>query len=329
MAVFVVFIVFFLVVVLILLKLFASDNFPWIKFYTRGKESGFALNEINLLKKVAVESSLQAPVSLFWSVRTLDKCLRSMIIKMKSNGTDNIDQQLLAKLFDLRKKIEFDQPKYKIGITTTRKIAVRQVIKITLPGVGNYKSIVVENLKKYFAISYPEGPQLPMGTSWTGQKVNVYFWRPDDAGYVFETKILNDFIDSKVPILHVMHADSLIRSQKRGSVRADVNKNAYLYSVKAGGAAEEAEKTPGIKCMLIDISESGAAILIGGRARAGIAVKVQAKFGNDNIVMTGVVRSVNFNQNTNQSVLHLKSNPLSLSMRNKILGFVYGLFPDV
>ena len=167
-----------------------------------------------------------------------------------------------------------------------------------------------------------------MGTSWAGQKINIYFWRPDDAGYVFETRILNDFIDSKVPILHVAHSDSLTRSQKRGSIRVEVNKNAYLYSINNNALNEAPEKSPGIKCMLLDISEDGAAILIGGKARAGIYVKLQSKFSGEDVVMCGIVRGVNFNQNKGQSVLHLKAAPLSFSMKNRILCFVYGIFPD-
>ena len=321
-------IVVILIAVIILIRLFASDNFPWVQFYTRGRESGFSLHEINLLRRVAIESSIPNPVSLFWSVKQLDRALTSMIVKFRSTTGHNLTPALISKLFDFRKKIEFDQPKYKIGITTSRKIAVRQVLKITFPGIGSYVSNVVENLRKYFAISYPTGPKLPLGVSWAGQKINIYFWRPDDAGYVFETRILSDFIDSKVPILHVAHSDSLVRSQKRGSIRTEVNKNAYLFSIESGGVNEAPEKSGGIKCMLQDISEDGAAILIGGKARAGIFVKIQTKLAGEDVIMCGIVRGVNFNQNKNQSVLHLKASSLSFNMKNKILTYVYGLFND-
>ncbi|MCL2294218.1 MAG: PilZ domain-containing protein [Spirochaetes bacterium] len=328
MSILLILIIAILIAVIVLIKLFASDKFPWIQFYARGRESGFNLSEINLLRKVAIESGIQDPLALFWSVKQLDKALRSMIIKFQSGTGHNINQAVISKIFDFRKKIEFEQPKYKIGITTSRKMAVRQVLKITFPGIGTYTSNVVENLRKYFAISYPVGPKLPLGTSWAGQIINIYFWRTDDAGYVFETKILNDFIDRKVPILHVLHSDNLVRSQKRGSVRAEVNKSAFLYANNANHANEAAEKTSGIKCMLLDISEDGAAILIGGKAKAGISVKVQTKLSGEEVVMSGIVRGVNFNPNKNQSVLRLKAFPLSFTMKNKILGYVYGLFPD-
>ena len=316
-----------LIVLLILIKMLVIDDFPWIQFYTRGRESGFSLSEITLLRKVAVESSIKDPGSLFWSVKQLDSALRSMVIKFHTDPAHSVSQETISKVFDFRKKIEFEQPRYRIGITTSRRIAVRQVIKIALPGVGTYVTNVVENLKKHFTISYPVGPQLPLGVSWAGQKVNIYFWRPDDAGYVFGTKILNDFINSKVPILHVAHSDNLVRSQKRGSVRVNVDKKAYLYSV-TNLANELPEKTPGLRCMILDISEDGAAVLIGGKARAGIKIKIQLKLSGEDVVMCGIVRGVNFNQNKNQSVLHLKAATVSSIMKNRILGFVYGIFPD-
>ena len=55
------------------------------------------------------------------------------------------------------------------------------------------------------ALSHPEGPALPPDFTWKGQKLNVYFWRVDDAGYTFETKVIEDFREKDYPILHVAH----------------------------------------------------------------------------------------------------------------------------
>ncbi len=78
----------------------------------------------------------------------------------------------------------------------------------------------------------------------------------------------------------------------------------------------------------LDISEDGAAILIGGRAKAGLPIKLQIKLYTETIVMCGIIRGVNFNQNKNQSVLHMKAVPLSFNMKNNVLSYVYNLFPD-
>jgi len=324
-----------LLVLVLFLVLFlrhaGGGSFPWIHFYTKGKESGFSFREINLLRKVAVHNHLDNPISLFWSIRQLDRSIRGVMLRFRTEGKENDESSILFinKLFEFRKKVELSLPKYTLGLKTTRKLITHQRLKITLPGVGTFNSSVVENLRRYMAISYPEGPKLPPGASWRGQRINVYFWRAEDAGYVFETKVLEDFIEQKYPILHVAHSDNLIRSQKRRSVRVEVRKPAFLYPLSSiAQANENEEQTSGLRCRLIDVSEDGAAALVGGRAKVGLAVKLQFLLTSNTIVMCGVVKGVTYNQKKNQSVLHIQAVPLSLRERNKMLSFDYKIFQE-
>jgi c-di-GMP-binding flagellar brake protein YcgR len=308
-----------------------GGSFPWIQFYTKGKESGFNLREINLLRRVAVENKLENPTSLFWSIRQLDRSIKGVIVKFRSEGHDQEapQAQLIAKLFDFRKKVEFDLPRWKLGLKSTRKLPARQRITVTLPGIGTYKSQIVENLRRYMAISYPEGPVLPPDFTWDGQKLNAYFWRVDDAGYVFETKVLGDFREQDYPILHIAHSDSLIRSQKRRSIREEVNKPAKLFPIaKLEAANDEIETRSGLRCRILDVSEDGAAILVGGRAKVGLAVKIQFTLTDEPIVMLGVVKGITFKQNKNQSILHIQANIVPARTRNKILSYVYNIFGE-
>ena len=321
-----------LVLFLIMLRNAGGGAFPWLQFYTKGKESGFTLREINLLRKVAVENRLENPTSLFWSIRQLDRSIKGIIIKLRAEGkeSDESSVRIISKLFDFRKKVELSLPKYTLGLKSTRKIATRQHLKITLPSIGTYHSTVVENLRRYMAISYPTGPKLPAGFSWKGQKLNVYFWRADDAGYVFETRVIDDFISQKYPILHITHFDNLIRSQKRQSVRVECNFPAYLYILPAiSNASEHLEERPGLRCRLMDISEDGAAILVGGRAKVGLAVKMQFSLTTENMLaMCGVVRGISYSQKKNQSILHIQAVPLTNRQRNQVLSFVYNIFQE-
>ena len=129
--------------------------------------------------------------------------------------------------------MEFDQPKYKMGIKTSRKLTPKQSLRIMLPGLGPFLSIVVENLTRYMAVSHPQGPKLPDGFSWKNQKVGVYLWRAEDAGYFFQTKVMEDFLDRKYPILHIAHSDNLVRTQKRNSVRVETDIPAELFPLKS------------------------------------------------------------------------------------------------
>ncbi|MBN2534345.1 MAG: PilZ domain-containing protein [Spirochaetales bacterium] len=306
-------------------------SFPWIKFFLKGKESGFNIKEINLLRKVAVANNLKDPTSLFWSIRALDYSIKGVILNYRAKEEESSDpaNEFISKLFEFRKRVEFQLPKYKLGLKTTRDIVEKQKVKISLPGLGPFFSTVVENLRRYLALSYPQGPALSPGFTWKGQQINIYFWRAGDAGYFFNTKVIDDFYNKKYPILHVAHSSNLIRSQKRKSIRVEMSTNALLFPLRnVKEANEEIEQGQGLRCRLIDLSEDGAALLIGGKARLGLPVKFQFNLFDIAIVMNGVVKGVNFDSRKNRSILHLQALPLSNRMRNIILAYVYNVFGD-
>ncbi len=328
----------FLSVILVLGALFflfvqrgGGFSFPWLEFYVRGKESGFRLKEINLLRHIAVDNKLKDPASLFWSERVLDRCLRGSIIRFRARNQMENPKVLdfLNKLFDFRKQVEFSLPKYRVGLRSTRNIPPNQRIRVHLPGVGVYESQVVENMRKYLAIAYPKGKVLPPGFSWEGQKIQVYFWRAEDAGYYFESKVLGDYMDRKYPILHITHSDNLIRNQRRGSIRAAIDAVARLYPLKDIGQANEVPETSsGYRCRMLDISEDGFAIIVGGQAKAGLPVKLQFELEGDAVVMCGIVKGVTFNQQKKQSILHVQAVKPSVATKIHILTYVYSLFRD-
>ncbi len=316
---------------IVALRKAGGGSFPWFHFYAKGKEAGFSFKEVNMLRKVAVENRLSNPTSLFWSVKQLDRSIRGMIIRLHAEGTVHEENNVffLSKLFEFRKSVEMNLPRYKIGLKTTRKIPPRQHLKVTLPGIGVYFSQVVENQRRYIAVAYPEGPKLPPGFEFKGQRITVYFWRQEDAGYVFESKVQEDFLDRKYPLLYISHSDSLVRSQKRRSVRVPISQPAYLFILKhINQANEEVETSRGLRCRLQDLSEDGAALYIGGRAKVGLSAKIQFKLSDTTIIMNGVVKGVSFHQKKNTSVLHVQAIPPSKRMSNRILAYVYNIFGE-
>jgi c-di-GMP-binding flagellar brake protein YcgR len=306
-------------------------RFPYLKFFLRGKEADFSFGEILLLRKVAIENRLKDPTALFWSLGQLDNSIKSLILKYRALDEEDSEANVnfISKLFEFRKRVEFDLPKYKRGIKTTRDISNGQKIKLSLPGAGPFFSSVLENLRKYMAISYPRGPKLPPGFSWRGQQIAVYFWRNEDAGYSFSSKVLDDYIDMKYPILHVGHATSLFRKQKRKSVRVEMNKSAVIYPLRRlEEVNEEVERGPGLRCKLMDVSEDGSALLIGGKAKLGLPIKIQFDLTDQIVVMNGIVKGVNFDEKKNRSILHIQSLPMGKSTRNVILAYVYNIFGE-
>jgi len=313
------------------LRIAGGGSFPWIPFYTKGKESGFTLREINLLRRVAIETKIENPSALFWSIKQLDRSIKEIILKLRARNLEEDEESsfLLTKLFELRKKVEFDLPRYKLGLKSSREIVQRQRVKVTMPGAGPFVSMVIENQPRYIAFAYPQGPDLPEGFSWKGQQIGVHFWRAEDAGYFLRTRVLDDFHHKRYPIIHVAHSDDLTRTQQRRSIRIPMNNAATAYPLKSIDEANEmVEDSRGLRCKLKDISEDGAAIMVGGRTRAGIPLKIQFDLSGKAVVMCGVVKGATYDAQKNVSILHIQAVPPSIHARNHLLTYIYNLFGE-
>jgi c-di-GMP-binding flagellar brake protein YcgR len=319
------------VAIFIYLRIVGHGSFPWIQFYTKGKESGFSFREVGLLRKIAIETQIENPTALFWSIKQLNRSIKEMIIKLRSRDMidDEESNHLLLKLYDLRKRVEFDLPRYRLGLKSSRDIAPRQRMRAMLPGAGPFATMVIENRTKYLALSRPQGPGLPEGFMWKGQQIGLHFWRAEDAGYFMRTKVINDFISQKYPIIHVAHTDDIERTQQRRSIRVKTNLPATVYPLKSIQDANELEESAkGLRCRLLDISEDGACLAVGGRTKAGMPIKIQFVLSDRMIVMCGLVKGVNYDNKKNVSLLHVQGIPPSIRTRNAISTFVYNIFGD-
>ncbi len=321
----------FLIGLILWLASHGGLGFPWVAFYAKGKEVGFKFTEIHILRKASVGAQLPNPVSIFLSVKVLDSTLRELItdFRARQKMDDPATNFFLMELFEFRKRVEFNLPRYKNGIKTSRELMGGQRIRITLTGDATFHSAVVETQRKYMAVAYPVGTELPPGFNWKNQKVNLYFWRAEDAGYYFESKIIDDFLNLEVPILHLAHSDNLVRSQKRGSIRLECDLPCSIYNLaKIELATEYLEKASGYRARLVDLSEDGCSLLVGGKAKVGLALKVQAELSGQAVTMSGVIKGITYDEKKNRSVLHMQAIPLSDRIRNVILTYVYDIFEE-
>jgi c-di-GMP-binding flagellar brake protein YcgR len=318
------------VIMLILSRSGKEKSASWLQFYAKGKDAGFSFKEIELLRRLAVKANLEDPASLFWSQNQLDVCIRSLVRSIHLSGGENDQgtQDFLSKLYDFRKKIEMEKPRVKNGISNSRQISDGQVLRVLVSGSGVFKSQIVKNTNQYLTVSRPTSNKLPGSFSWTGLKISVYFWREDDAGYVFDSDVLDEVYSKGIASLKISHAESLFRTQKRKSVRVKLHKSAFLYLLASEEEVNKIEVNPGLKCFLEDLSDTGCAVTIGGKAVSGIRIKAQFALNNTPIVMSGTVRSVEYKEDVNRSLLHIEADPLPIEIRNQILGEVFGMLPE-
>ena len=302
-----------------------------IQFFITGLDSGFSIADIALLWKVSQICDLDIPNSLFYSIDALSKCMTQITTQASNDGTDKSQkfQTLLSKLYDYRTKIQNESDDKK-GMSTTRSLEKGQKLRIILPGKGVFASEIVNNGNQ-MVINVPKQKDMIIipGEQWVGKVVSVYLWKTGDARYVFDTTVTEHGLYLGKSALFLKHSANLVRTQKRKSVRVKCQINATLYIVRKGITdINRIETQNGYRCILEDISESGALIRIGGKGAQNVKLKLQFTMHNHLILMVGIVRTVEYNAEKNQSLLHFECTHIEQQMKNEILSFVYNTLPE-
>ena len=301
-----------------------------IRFFTMGFDSSFKFRQIHMLWTLAKNANLEDPTALYYSIPVLDKTISQLLMIAKARGTDQSDSfnAFLNKLYEFRTEIELKSGKK--GLDTTKELDVGQHLRIILPGKGIFvskilassRSLIIEVPKKEKTILIP-------GLDWIGKKVSVYLWRKNDAAYVFDTEVLDSSLFNGQNVLYLAHTAALNRTQSRKSVRVPCKIPAQIYIVNLQVSDPYSiEQSQGLKCVIEDISETGALIRIGGEGLKNMQIKLQFLLNDELIVMAGLVRNVKFNESKNQSFLHFEATFINPKMRNTILTYVYNVLPQ-
>ena len=327
---FFIFVTVFLLCAYLVTRVKKEGSGNWVQFFAKGKEAGFTAKDMEQLRQLVSICNIKEPISIFRSQKQFEIIIRSMIntIRMSGERNDPSIDLFLSKLFDYFKKIEMNAAEVKSRISTTRQISEGQVLRVLVPGTGVYKSEVIKNAGQYLTIARPINSKLTTALQWHGIRISVYFWREEDAGYVFDTDVVDEVFSKGISSLKVEHNDSLFRTQKRKSLRVKFKRAAFLYTLNDDENPHKLETTPGLRCMLNDISDSGCAFNINGQAEAGLRLKVQFSIDRIPICMPATVRSVDYNQDTNSSLVRMEADPLPIAVRNHILCEVFHMRED-
>jgi c-di-GMP-binding flagellar brake protein YcgR len=296
----------------------------WLRFYFQGRKAGFSSAEIRRLRILAEQSGKSDRFSLFQSSEVMDYCIRFLAQTLRVNGEDDPAlQSLLARLYECRKKIYTEGPRQ--GLVSSYEIEEGQNLRLIFNSVM-HQSQVVKNTDQYILIIRPVNYDLRVPPIWQGRKVSVYFWRKEDAGYVFDSEVLGEMRLKTLIALRISHSDALFRIQKRRSLRVKTHISAYLYLLLSDVApSNELETDPGLKCFVEDLSDAGCSVAIGGKAEEGLRVKLQFELDKKPFAMSGIVRSADYEEKANRSLLHIEADPLSLEAKNAIFAEMFNV----
>jgi len=320
----------FLIIAFYFTRLKKEGSGGWIQFYSKGKEAGFTVKDMEQLKQLAVSCRIKDPATIFKSHKQFETIIRSLVNSARSSGeiNDLSVQDFLSRIFDYCKKIEMSESDTKNSITNSRQISEGQSLKVLVQGTGVFNSEVIKNFGNYLTISRPINSKITTSMQWHGLKISIYFWREDDAGYVFDTDVIDEVFSKGISSLKVEHNDALFRTQKRKSLRIKIVKEAFLYLVNEIDNPHRLEKSAGLRCLLEDISDTGCAFRVSGRALDGLRLKVQFSLNKIPICIPGTVRSVDFNSEANVSLVHMEADTLPIWTRNHILCEVFNFLPE-
>lgn len=300
-----------------------------IQFFITGIDEGFSLGDLFLLWNVSQLCELEQPTSLFYSLPALTKCIAQISTLTSANSENGeSNQKLMTKLFDYRTKLQ-NEADDKKGLQSTTTLDKGQKLRVILPGHGVFATEIVANGTQ-LVINVPKQKDMIVvpAEEWVGKVVNVYLWRKGDARYVFDTTVTQSGLYIGKSSLFLKHSNNLIRTQKRKAVRAKCDLQGDLFIVRKENVDYTAVETQnGYKCKIEDISESGAQIRIGGKGVENIVIKLQFNIQNKLVIMTGIIRTVQYNEEINQSLLHFECTHIEPAMRNEILAFVYQVLP--
>lgn len=323
-------IIILILVILILVFLYTQFKSK-IEFYITGLDSKFSISDLNLLWNVAKYCELENPNSLFFSLPALTKCMTKITSDANEEGNDKDPktQVLLSKLFDFRTKLQNESDEKK-GLNSTTGLEKGQKLRIILPGKGVFASKVLNNGKEIIVTVPRQKNLIPISAeNWVGKVINVYLWRKGDARYVFDTTVINHGLFIGESSISLAHSNNMIRTQKRRSVRAKCSINALLYIIREEVVDYSSVETKnGYKCIIEDVSESGAMIRIGGRGVPNVQIKLQYEINKMLIIMFGIVRTAEYNEAKNQSLLHFECIHIEPVMKNEVLSFVYNTLPQ-
>jgi len=295
-------------------------------FYLKGMDAGFSLSEIKLLWFGVRNLNFKKPSRIFGSIEGLDALIGELVGNRKFLRRDEFDSETraLKDLLAYRKDIELNRMRRHLGLKSTHNVPVGQSLTIRVSGAGVYSSKVVENEDDYIAITIPVGDPLPMGFSWRRSRLSIYLWRKDDGGYFFQTRILEKFYDKRSLLFHLKHSDNIIRSQKRGFVRAPTRIHARLHLDKKTGD-NLMESSLERNCLITDISEGGVGLIADGLIKKGSSLKLRFTLRNETVVVAGMVKGSHYDQAKNESTLHVEFPPISENLSMLLLFYIFDI----
>lgn len=309
-------------------KLIKKINAKRRDFYGVGNDIGLNSEEIKKLFNLVFDYDLKYPMTCFTSAKALDDVLKKGLTAIDKNKslTEEEKNYNNSLILEIKAKIEANTRK-NTGIRSTHFMAENQKIIIFSRGKGYIYANVIRIVNEYLIIELIS-KKINKRIFSKHEYLKIYFWRERDAGYIFESAIIN--LGENVRVYSIRHSDKLIRSQKRKYRRIPVNIVGELYPVYSKLENNKKIYTIGDKkarhCNLLDLSAGGLKLKTNEIEEKDKIVKIDFNLNRYNLATIGKV--IRFHQHEDGTKdITLQFLKINLKNKNIINRYVYNYLP--
>ena len=298
----------------------------WHSFNQMAKLRGLNKDEAALLRKLVVTYKISKPSLIFTSMNILDSCIQRQVRKLSLQEIRGESKEdLINRYYRLRNKVVRNRDVR--GLSTTRAVPIGARMRVAVQNYGQYSVQVNQNEEDFLGINIPV---LPPGkfVPWNKKKVKCFYWKEEDASYVFETKVIDVIVTDEIQSICLKHVDTIARSQKRLYPRKSVRLPVYFSRVRvvAEGGKKKAivDRRDTHWGTIIDISVGGLSIETAIPVNRNNFIRVEFELREDyKMVAFGKVKRIEKNTARNTWVMHIQFTKIEKKDRNEIFSVLY------
>ena len=210
-----------------------AERYSSAVFRRTGKALGLSPHHVDLLEGLVRICKVKQPLLIYSSASLLDDTLKKGLYSL-DNQRDLAEEQKenrKASIFQIKQIIERNARKGAV-LRSTTFLRPGQLLSMKPESGGQFSCKVISNMKDFLTVSAPSQPT-GGDVRWArGTKISVYFWRDNDAGYSFISKVLGYDTVKGIASVLIQHSKTLRREQRRLARRREIMRACFYYPIR-------------------------------------------------------------------------------------------------
>jgi len=293
---------------------------------------GLTKPQLETLENLIRVCKVKQPFLIFSNAGLLDDILKKGIYSVNHNKELSVEdkERRLSDYYKIKEKLERSSRRG-VGITSTNLIRPGQPIVISLPDGTQLQTKIVTNLKRMLVCMIPDELGAERLAWKRGTDIKAHFWRNNDSGYVFASKIIGyDSIKGR-PTFLIQHSRTLKRNQQRKFRRRPLARSCFFYPIeivsvgKGRNVKRRAYVQENFKHIgnFLDISAGGCSVNSQAPLERGKLLMIVFEIERgERLTAYGKVRRVSHSKGL-FSVMHIMFTKVTSRNLNNIYSYVY------